>query len=142
MEGAVNISPDSSSSVKAGGKRSGSLAVTHKYRGMLRYSRGLRKDAIKDFNKLSLRKGKLSRKGLDNFLPAKEAPVEETPAKEEKPADSAPSNPEESSETPMNPVLSSVQMVAAAIKTLRKELPKLSGKDKETAITALSELVG
>ena len=99
-------------------------------------------DAIKDFNKLSLRKGKLSRKGLDNFLPAKEAPVKETPAKEEKPADSAPSNPEESSETPMNPVLSSVQMVAAAIKTLRKELPNLSGKDKETAIAALSELIG
>ena len=91
---------------------------------------------------MSLRKGKLSRKGLDNFLPAKEAPVKETPAKEEKPADSAPSNPEESSETPMNPVLSSVQMVAAAIKTLRKELPNLSGKDKETAIAALSELVG
>ena len=42
----------------------------------------------------------------------------------------------------MHPVLSSVQMVAAAIKTLRKELPNLSGKDKETAITALSELVG
>ena len=40
VDSAVNISPDSNN---RGGKRSGSLAVAHKYRGMLRYSRGLRK---------------------------------------------------------------------------------------------------
>lgn len=98
-------------------------------------------DSIKDFNKLGLRKGKLSRKGLDTFLPAKESPAKEEAVKEED-ADSTPSNPAESDTvtevTPATPV----ELVAAAIKTLRKELPKLSGKDKEVAITALSELVG
>ena len=57
-------------------------------------------------------------------------------------ADSTPSNPAASATvtevTPDTPV----ELVAVAIKTLRKELPKLSGKDKEVAITALTELVG
>ena len=99
-------------------------------------------DAVKAFNKLSLRKGKLSRKGLDTFLPAKESPAKEEEAVKEEVADSTPSNPAESDTvtevTPDTPV----ELVAAAIKTLRKELPKLSGKDKEVAITALTELVG
>ena len=98
-------------------------------------------DAVKAFNKLSLRKGKLSRKGLDNFLPAKESPAKEETVKEEV-ADSASSNPAESDMvtevTPVTPV----ELVAAAITTLRKELPKLSGKDKDVAVSELAKLIG
>ncbi len=49
VDDGVNISPDGMNSGKGRAKKTGSLAVTHKYRGMLRYSRGSRKAAIQDF---------------------------------------------------------------------------------------------
>ena len=93
----------------------------------------LRKEerTVEEFNKLPLRKGKISRKSLDAFLPAKpqaEEPVEESEGEGE---GGQPSK----ADTP-------VERVAVAIKALRKNLPDLSGKDKEVAIAALVELIG
>lgn len=95
-------------------------------------------DAVKAFNKLPLRKGKLSRKGLDTFLPATTTPAKEEAVKEEVAAAAATPAKEEAEATPATPVM----LVAAAIKTLRKELPKLSTKDKDVAVSALSKLIG
>ena len=94
-------------------------------------------EAVRKFNKLPLRKGKLSRKGLDTFLPAKESPAKEEAVKEEVAAAATPAK-EEAEATPATPV----ELVATAIKTLRKELPKLSTKDRDVAVSALSKLIG
>ena len=96
----------------------------------------LRKEerTVEEFNKLPLRKGKISRKSLDAFLPAKpqaEEPVEESEESEGEGEGGQPSK----ADTP-------VERVAVAIKALRKNLPDLSGKDKEVAIAALVELIG
>jgi hypothetical protein len=89
-------------------------------------------EAVRKFNKLPLRKGKISRKGLDTFLPAKESPAKEEEVAAATPAES------EAEATPATPV----EVVAAAIKMLRKELPKLSTKDRDVAISALAKLIG
>ena len=96
----------------------------------------LRKEerTVEEFNKLPLRKGKISRKSLDAFLPAKpkaQEPVEESEESEGEGEGGQPSK----ADTP-------VERVAVAIKALRKNLPELSGKDKEVAIAALVELIG
>ena len=94
----------------------------------------LRKEerTVEEFNKLPLRKGKISRKSLDAFLPAK--PQAEEPVEESEESEGEGGQPSKA-DTP-------VERVAIAIKALRKNLPDLSGKDKEVAIAALVELIG
>ena len=94
----------------------------------------LRKEerTVEEFNKLPLRKGKISRKSLDAFLPAK--PQAEEPVEESEESEGEGGQPSKA-DTP-------VERVAVAIKALRKNLPDLSGKDKEVAIAALVELIG
>ena len=78
-------------------------------------------DAVRAFNRLRLKNGKLS--GLEAFLPSEES-AEET-AEETA----------EAKETPR-------QAVARAIATLTKLLPSLNDKDKDAALSALAALIG
>ena len=98
----------------------------------------LRKEerTVEEFNKLPLRKGKISRKSLDAFLPAK-------PQAEEPVGESEESGGKGEGEG-AQPVKADTpaERVAYAIKALRKNLPELSSRDKEVAIAALVELIG
>ena len=81
-------------------------------------------DAVRAFNRLRLKNGKLS--GLEAFLPSEGAEAESTEAE----AEGA-----EEKETPR-------QAVARAIATLTKLMPQLNDKDKDAAMSALAALIG
>jgi hypothetical protein len=87
-------------------------------------------DAVRAFNRLRLKNGKLS--GLEAFLPSEEAEAEAEEAESTEAEESAEETPKE---TPR-------QAVARAIATLTKLLPSLNDKDKDAALSALAALIG
>lgn len=91
-------------------------------------------DAIRAFNKLRLKDGKLSKKGLAAFLPKEEETNSEAVESETSEA--------EESETSEAVETTPRQAVAKAIATLTKLLPKLDTNDRDAALSALATLIG
>lgn len=87
-------------------------------------------EAIRAFNKLRLKNGKLS--GLSAFLPKEEPTVVEEVEVEEV----------ESTEGEAPAEVTPRQAVAKAIATITKLLPKLDAADRDAALSALAKLIG
>lgn len=93
-------------------------------------------EAIEDFNSIPLRKGKLNRKSLAEFLPSKSEGETTTAASD------AVEDAEVSASEEVAAELTPLEVAAKGIALLTKALPKLEGREKDAVLSELAKLIG
>jgi len=92
-------------------------------------------EAIEDFNSIPLRKGKLNRKSLAEFLPSKSEGETTTTT-----ASDAVEGAEVSASEEVAAELTPLEVAAKGIALLTKALPKLEGREKDAVLSELAKL--
>ena len=96
-------------------------------------------EAIADFNSIPLRKGKLNRKSLAEFLPSKSEGEAATAAAAAATSDAV-EGAEVSASEEVAAELSPLEVAAKGIALLTKALPKLKGREKDAVLSELAKL--